>query len=191
MTRYHGISTETVKRFLIDAGAVYVNYGETSERLLGATRGGNQFVVEQDVKEIEMDGAKGPVKGARRIVEVRARIVANLLELTAENLKLALAGSNMADYPTSAGKTHDKITRNRDIVNSDYVTNVALVGNISGADNPFVGIIKNALAVENMELSTEAREEGVLEVTFEGHFDPSNLDAEPWEIRFPVIESGS
>jgi len=187
----HGITTETVKRFLIDAGAVYLNYEEADERLLGATRGGNQFVVEQDVREIEMDGAKGPVKGARRIIEVRAKIVANLLELTAENLQKILAGSTKEDYPSGEGKTHDKITRNTDISDSDYLVNVALVGQVSGSDNNFIGIIKNALATENMELSTEAREEGVLEVTFEGHFDPADLDTEPWEIRFPVIPSGS
>ncbi len=186
-----GITTQTLKRFLIDAGAVYLNYGETSERILGATRGGNQFVVEQDVKEIEMDGAKGPVKGGRRIIEVRARIVVNLLEFTADNLKLALAGSEITDYPSSLAKTHDSITRTRDIIDSDYIGNVALVGDIIGADSPFIGIIKNALAVENMELSTEAREEGVLEVTFEAHFDPDALEDEPWEIRFPIIESES
>ncbi|MHA1302194.1 MAG: hypothetical protein ACTSPI_00640 [Candidatus Heimdallarchaeaceae archaeon] len=191
MASIHGVTTETVKRFLIDAGAVYLNYDEADERLLGATRGGNSFVIEQDVKEMEMDGAKGPVKGARRIIEVRARITANLLELTADNIQKALAGSAAEDYPSAEGKTHDKITRVRDISDSDYLTNVALVGRISGSDNNFIGIVKNALAVENFELTTEPREEGVIEVTFEAHFDPSDLDSEPWEIYFPVIETAS
>jgi len=186
-----GITTQTLKRFLIDAGAVYLNYGEVDERLLGATRGGNSFVVEQDVKEIEMDGTKGPVKGARRIIESRAKITANLLEITAENLKVALAGSQKTDYPSSVAKTHDKITRSTEITDSDYIKNVALVGDVIGASNPFIGIIKNALAVENMELTTEPREEGVLEVTFEAHFDPEALEEEPWEIRMPIIESES
>src|SRR5690554_6860688 len=98
MARQHGITTETVKRLFLDAGAVYLNYGETEERLLGATNDGNTFTIEQDVREIEVDGARGPVKGLRRIVEVRAQIVANLLELTAENLKTALAGSRSEEH---------------------------------------------------------------------------------------------
>jgi len=42
---------------------------------------------------MEADGAKGPVKGMRRVEEVVATIRANMLELTAENLKRALAGA--------------------------------------------------------------------------------------------------
>ena len=37
MARYHGVTTETVKRLFVDAGAVYLNYDETDERLLGAS----------------------------------------------------------------------------------------------------------------------------------------------------------
>ena len=48
MARYHGVTTETVKRLFVDAGAVYVNYDEPDERLLGATRGGNTFTIEQE-----------------------------------------------------------------------------------------------------------------------------------------------
>lgn len=190
MARYHGVTTETVKRLFVDAGAVYLNYDETDERLLGATRGGNTFTIEQDVREIELDGARGPVKGLRRIIEVRAQIVANLLELTADNLKIALAGSTMEDYPDELEKTHDKITRKHTIEDSDYLKNVALVGEISGSQEPVICIVKNALADGNFSVNTADKDEAGLEITFTGHFDPENLDEEPWEIRFPKIGSG-
>ncbi len=188
MTKYHGVTTETVKRLFLDAGAVYLNYGETEERLLGATNDGNTFTIEQDVREIEVDGARGPVKGLRRIIEVRAQIVANLLELTAENLKTALAGSTMEDYPDGEEKTHDKISRKLTIADTDYIGNVALVGEISGSQEPVICIIKNALVDGNFNIDTADKEEAGLEVTFTGHFDPDEMDEEPWEIRFPVIE---
>lgn len=55
----HGITTKTVQNMLLDSGAVYINYGETTgERIIGATSGGNSFVVEREIKEIEVDGAK-------------------------------------------------------------------------------------------------------------------------------------
>lgn len=185
----HGITTETVHRFLVDAGAVYVNLGEPDERLLGATRGGNAFVVEQDVREIPIDGAKGPVKGARRVIEVRARITANLIEMTAENFRLALAGADRANYPPlPAPKTHDEITRSREVAADDYLTNVALVGRIAGQGQPFIGIIHNALADANLEITTSDRDEAGLQVRFTAHFDPAELEREPWAIRFPVEE---
>ena len=191
MARQHGITTETVKRLFLDAGAVYLNYGETEERLLGATNDGNTFTIEQDVREIEVDGARGPVKGLRRIIEVRAQIVANLLELTADNLKTALAGSTMEDYPDGEEKTHDKISRKLTIADTDYIGNVALVGEISGSQEPVICIIKNALVDGNLSIDTADKEEAGLEVTFTGHFDPADMDDEPWEIRFPVIGEGA
>ena len=191
MVQTHGITTETVKRFILDAGAVYLNLGEANEVLLGATRGGNVFLVEQDIRTMEVDGARGPVKGARRIIAVRARITANLLEIDADSLVKILPGSAKTDYPSAGAKTHDSIKRVRDIIDSDYLTNVAIVGKISGADEDFIGIVKEALSDENMELTTADKEEGVIAVTFTGHFDPANLSEEPWEIRFPLITEGS
>ena len=185
MTKYHGITTETVKRLFVDAGSVYVNYVEPDERLLGATRGGNTFTIEQDVREIEVDGARGPVKGLRRIIEVRAQIVANLLEMTAENLKAALAGATVEE-----NGTHDIITRKLTIKDSDYLKNVALVGEISGSQEPVICIVKNALADGNFSINTADKDEAGIDITFTGHIDPEYLDEEPWEIRFPKMAGG-
>lgn len=191
MKKTTGITRETVKRFMIDAGAVYLNYGEKDERRLGATRGGNSFNVEQEVKIIEIDGAKGPTKGARRVTEVTAQIIANLIEMTAENFRNAIAGADMEPYPDESAATHDSIRRTREIGDSDYIKNVALVGNISGTTTPIICIIENALADGNLELTTEDREEAGLEVQFTGHFDPEDMATEPWEIRYPKMDPNS
>ena len=185
----NGLTTETVERFVIDAGAVFINLGEVSERLLGATRGGNSFVIEQDIKLIEIDGVRGPTKGARRIVESTAKITANLLELTSANIMLSIAGSDATTFtdPTStpATNTHDEIRRTRNISNLDFIENVAIVGKVSGSEENIICIVYNALADEGFELSFEDREEGSLEITFTAHYDPADVNTEPWSIRFP------
>lgn len=192
MVRPHGVTTDTVKKFLVDAGAVYVDYGLGTERLLGATRGGNSFVVEQEIRIPEIDGAKGPVKGTRRVVAVNARITANLIEITADNILLMLPGAEKADYPTSIGKTHDKITRDAEIADTNYCTNIAIVGKISGSDENFIGIINNVINDGNLEVGMEDRNEAGIATQFTAHYLASDLDTEPWEIRFPVIvPSGS
>jgi hypothetical protein len=187
----HGITTDTTKRFAIGSGAVFLNLGVTGERLLGATRGGNTFTVEQEIKIIEVDGARGPLKGARRIIESTAKIKANLLELTTANLMLAMAGSTAVNWTDTtsapATNTHDEIRRVRNLSDLDYITNIAIVGKVSGTNENIICMVYNALSDEGLELAFEDKEEGVLEVTFTAHFDPTDLDTEPWGIRFPKL----
>ena len=190
--KVHGITTDTVKRFVIDSGAIYINYGVAgTERLLGATRGGNTFTIEQDIKVIEIDGTKGKMKGARRIVESNATITANILELTTANLMTAIAGSTSTTWTDTtsapATNTHDEIRRTRNLSDLDYITNIAIVGKVSGSAENIICIIYNALADEGFELAFEDRDEGALEVTFSAHYDPTTLDTEPWAIRYPKV----
>lgn len=180
-----GVTTETVDRFMVDAGAVYINLDEPDERLLGATRGGNTFMIEQDVYNPEIDNVPGALKGARRIIEVRPRLTANLLEISKDNLMIALVGSQSVEVQDSTAATGDKITRERNITVADYIKNIALVGTISGSGEPAIFKVFDALQDENFEIATENRGEGVLALTFSGHFDPANLNKEPWEIIFP------
>lgn len=183
MARNLGVTTETSKRMILDAGAVYVNYGEVDERLLGATREGSTFVVEQDIREIEIDGLRGPTKGFRRVIEEHVRLTVNLLEMTIENLELALVGSSS----TSDG-THDVLTRSLLMSDISYVTNIAIVADYSdGSGNPVIIIVKNPLMDGELNLSMTDREESATELQFTGHFDPAvSLDESPFEIRLPT-----
>ncbi len=182
-----GLTTTTVNNFLINSGALYVNLGLPDERLLGATRDGVTFTIEQDVAEIEVDGSPGPFMGGRRIIEVRPRIEATILEVTPENLQLALVGSSVGDYTEegATAATHNAITRNRGIQLSDYVANIAIVGQMSGSGENFIGIIYNAISDGEFGLETADSGEAGIELTLTGHFDPANMDQEPWEFRLP------
>jgi hypothetical protein len=189
MARKHGITTNTYKYFALDQAAAYKNYGGPGELLLGATRGGTSFAIEQDIREMEVDGAKGPVKGSKRIIAVRAIITANFIQLNPGLFQLALPGSGVADYPAAPEtKTHDSVTRALQIALTDYCTNIALVGECSGSSTGYIEcIVSNALVNDNLEMVFNPNDETVLAIKWVGHFDPSDLDTEPWEIRFPVI----
>mgnify|MGYP003146509261 CR=1 FL=1 len=181
-----GVSTNTTKRMVIDAGAVYADYGETNERVLGATREGASFVIEQDVREMPVDGVRGPLKGGRRIIAEHARITANLLEMTAENFQLALVGST-STLDDTATPSVDVVTRANDFpADSEYLVNVALVGRRQGTDQDVIFIIKNPISEGNFEIETSDDDEATLEVTFAAHFDPADVTTSPWEIRVPV-----
>lgn len=184
-----GLTANSPQSFVVDAGAVYLNYGLPTERKLGATRGGSTFVIEQEVRSVEVDGAKGPTMGTRRIVESIARINANLMELTTENIMLAIAAttSTPTNEDGTVGTTHDSIRRTREIGPTDYLENVAIVGNKGGTNENFVGLLYNVLADGGFSVEQNDRDEAVVEVQFTAHFDPADMTIEPWEIRNPIV----
>ena len=183
MARQHGITSTTYTKFSIDSGAVYKNYGEAGQALLGATRGGNTFSLESEYRVMEADGARGKVVGGRRITNVDAKITANFLEIDDAILELALTGATNTD-----NTTYKTMTRALTIATSDHVTNIAIVGELTGsASVPIVCMVKNAISDGGFELGFTDKDESVLSVEFSAHFDPSDLDTEPWEIQWPVV----
>ena len=186
----HEITKKTFERLLVDAGKVVFNYGIAGkERDFGATLGGNTFAIETEYKEITPDGARGKMKGGRRITNVAAALTTNMLEMTLENMKAAIPGSEITtETDPATNKQYRSLRRTRDIENQDYFENVALIGTLTGSGDPVVIIIYNAMNDENFELAREDKEESTTELVFSAHFDPDAMKAEPWEIRYPVIE---
>ena len=192
--RTTGITSSSLSNFVIDAGAVYINYGEVDERLLGATRGGNTFTIEVEMREMEIDGVRQAIKGTKRIINVVASLTVNLIELTAENLALALTGSTLGEYTQEPAvtPTHDTITRIREIGSMDYVKNVAVVGKVNNATENFIGILNNALSNGGLEIAMEDENEAAIELTFTAHINPDDIAddgsyPEAWEIRMPKV----
>jgi len=187
MTRRHGITADTYKRFIIDSGAVYTGYASMASlgTLLGATRGGSQFTIEQEIKDMEVDGARGPVKGSRRFTMVKASLTVNFIEHTLDNLKRLIVGSSSAVEQVN----YNAITRALALGDSDFLSNVAIIGEVSG-DTDALGIVLNDVIVDsNFELTFADKEEGVIAATFTAHYNTTDLaagtDTEPWSIIWP------
>lgn len=189
----HGITKETHKNILIDAGVVILNYGlgvELGERVLGATAGGNTFTVEREIRDMAegIDGSKGKTKGMRRVVAENAMLGTNLIELTLANMTLAMAGAIAAVQPADPTDLYqpEGYTEiiSSDIQDDTYIDNIALAGTLSSGD-PIIVIIYNALSDENFELGQTDKEESILAVTFSAHWDYEDENRPPWAIRYP------
>ena len=72
---------------VLDAGEVRVNFTSLASPglRLGATRGGSQFVVEPDMREMDVDGAPGAVMGAARITRVTAKLTCSFVEINEQS----------------------------------------------------------------------------------------------------------
>lgn len=178
-----GFSSDTPSRLVLDAGAVYKNVtyaaGDFTGTLIGATSGGNEFVFKQSLRKIEIDGAKGPVKGLEIIEKEEAELNINLKELTAENIALAIAGSAVDGTDT----TYDVITSKGKIELTDYLDSIAYVGRQSGTNKPVVIILENVLSMEGLSFKTEDNKEVVIPIKFAAHSDEADVQAGTLPVR--------
>lgn len=184
-----GYTANTPNRYLLDAGAIYksVTYdattGDFTGTLLGATSGGNEFAIEQEMREVEVDGLKGRGKGNTVITTENPSLLVNLKELTAQNVSLAIAGGNV----DTADTNYDIITSKGKIELNDYLDNVAFVGRLSGSSKPVVIVVENVISLEGLTLNTADDAEAVIPIRFQGHYSEGNVSdgSAPFKIYWP------
>jgi hypothetical protein len=165
--------------FILDAGAVYINYGQKNQMLLGATEGGNLFGVDQDYRYMSFDNVNSnQLIGAHRLTNCVPKIIANFIEINYRLLNIIMPGSNITF-------NSDLVTIKRalrKLINNDYIKNVAIVAEHGGTGCYIVFKILNVITIEDIQIPFEDSKESVIEVTFAGCFSENNYDTEPWEI---------
>ena len=191
---FSGFSAGTAKHLQLDAGAFLKNFDPAQDtwesakatKLIGATSGGGSFSAVPTVRRIEVDGVKGAVKGLETIDEWAVTLTANVKEITAESIKLAL-GAASYEVDSSSPANYTKITGNNQIQDADYLTNMAWVGRLSGSEKPVIIVVKNALSTNGLTISFADKAEGVIPVTITGHYTQDDLETPPFEIYYPDV----
>lgn len=195
-----GYTASTPKHYLINAGAIYKNLawnkaggtggkGQWEGELLGATSGGNKVTIEVNYRVIEIDGVFTPAVGQKILESQVAKIEANVKELTAENIRLAINGEIKEADGTNAPTGYKVISGKPKLENTDYIENLGIVGTMSGTNDPIIVIIDNALCTSGLDFETKDNEEAVISMTFEAHADEDKVDdlSLPCRIYFPNI----
>lgn len=192
-----GFTANTPKHYLIDAavvykGLTYAAVGGFTGTLVGATQGGVTVSIEQEYRHPEVDGTAvidGKVEGNVILQRAAASAVINLKEITADNLGLSLNTTPVNALETEAPTGYKKITTKRTVASGDYLTNLAIVGTISGSTQPIIAILDKPLCKGGVEIGTAENGETVLELTFEANATATQLASEefPWRILFPPI----
>jgi hypothetical protein len=190
-----GYSSTTAKQYLINAATVYteVTYEELSGftgTLHGATSGGVTVTIEQSYRDIEVDGTSHTkVKGNKVLESAFASATVNLKEITAESIRQSLNGEVTTADASMAPTGYKVITTKRYVEDTDYVANMAIVGTLSGTNEPVIVILDNVISTGGLEIATEDNNETIIEQTFEAHASVDQLDADefPWKILFPTV----
>lgn len=182
-----GITKQTTESLLLNAAVLYKGLKYDSEQkkwsgeLLGATSGGTKVNISSEYQEIEVDGAIVKVVGLTQKQGETGFIEANLVEVTADNLKMAIVGkeeeSDVEGYTLLKTKAL--------LEDSDYIENIAAVGTLSNGE-PIIVIMENMLCTSGLEIDTKNKENAVMKVTFECHagFEDDH-DTLPISIYYP------
>lgn len=190
-----GYSKETSKNYVINAATVYtgIEYDEAegfTGTLHGATSGGVTLTIEQEYRDVEIDGTSHmKVKGNKVLESATATVTANMKEITAETIRRSLNGAIAAAAITDAPTGYKVVTTKRYLDDADYINNIAVVGTLSGTNEPVIAILDNALCTSGLEMATEDNNETVIEQVYEAHASVDQLDADefPWRILFPTV----
>lgn len=178
-----GVRAGTHKNLLIGPGAIYKNFKSPSDlgTLMGATKGGNKVSIKQDWHNSEIDGALGPIKGARWLIGEEVELETNLLEYSLDNLKQQLPGAVI----DSTDADYDIISQTDDIGLVDYY-DVAIVGELIGKKKPIIFLVRNAVATEPLEVDTgTGKDDIVLKTKFVGHYTEEEPTTPPYKIYYP------
>jgi hypothetical protein len=163
------------------AGAADIVLGEgvfsIGATAIALTRGGGQFVVEREFREIPADGDFGPVKGRLTKVKSVAKLTMNALEILPANLPAMYAATSLS----TATPGHSILTGSEDIEDADYQTTVKWTGKTKGG-KAVVITLQNAINLENIDWSLVDKEELVAQLIYTATYDPSTRTTEPWSI---------
>lgn len=190
---FTGLTKETPKKLLLDAGAFFKNYDltksytENAGALIGATQGGGSFSAVPTIRKIEVDGAKGNVKQLQSIDGWAVTMTANVKEVTAENMALALGAATSEEAAEDGVIGSTKITGKSDFDAEDYLTNITWVGRLSGSNVPVIIVVKNAASLNGLSLTMTDKSEANIPLTITGHYDLDDLETPPFEIYYPSV----
>lgn len=194
--RYTGYTEKTMENRMTGAGAYFQNYDPMTDtftsavasgKLIGATKGGGNFVAKASIRPIEVDGIPGKVKGMEEIDSWDVDMTANILEITAETLKTALGAATISDVE---GKNYKKVLGKNTIDAEDYQDNITFLGTVSGFEDPVIVQVFNALSIDGLNVGTKDKDDAVVPVKWTGHYSDASLDNPPFAIWVPVKATG-
>lgn len=143
---------------------------------IAITRGGGQFVIEREYRDIEADGDRGPVKGRTVIDKSVPKLTINALSMLPEDF------TNYYPGMQSTTDTNTKVTGKTDISTEDYKT-VKWTGKTKQGKGVII-TLKNAINLENLDWTLQDKDEVIQALTYVGAYDEGAPETEPWDVEF-------
>lgn len=171
------LTQQQIENIQIDYGMVYVNFGESGERMLGPTRGGGTFTASKNLRDIEFDGRKGKTKGMQVVDEINAMLSVTNLDTSMESLALAMP------YATFDGTSITCTSQNIGVMpDSAYLINIAMFAKVIGGGYKKITLY-NAMSENDFSLAAAPKAEGEIAMEISAHWDPQDDTANLYKIE--------
>lgn len=191
----NGFTANTATNLQLDAGIFVRGLADpstfngtvtTPAKTIGATSGGGSFTAIPTFRNIfeDLDGARGVYKGGQVIDSWEIKLTTTIKEMTAENLKLALAA---ADTTAASSGKYDTTVARLEVKEEDYLDNFCFIGTINGQDTPVIVEMKNVLNMNGLNLTVADKSTGSVSLELQAHFDLSKPDEVPFKIYTPKV----
>ena len=190
----NGFTPQTAQNLQLDAGIfvrgltnpeTFNGTVTTPAKTIGATSGGGSFTAVPTFRNIfeDLDGARGVYKGGQVIDNWEIKMSVTIKEMTAENLKLALAAADTV--VAQEEEKYDVTTARLEVKDEDYLDNLCFIGTINGQDTPVIIEMKNVLNMSGLNLTVADKATGSVSLELQAHFDLSKPDEVPFKIYTP------
>lgn len=173
------LTKEQVENIQIDYGIVFVNYGETDQVQLGPTRGGGQFQVTKNIRDIEYDGRKGKTKGMQVVDEINAQLTVTHLDASLETLKLAMP---YAEYDELTSKITCGSAALGILPDTAYLKNVTMFAKLVGGGYKKITLY-NAMSEADFSLTAAPKAEGEMPLEVYAHWDALDDAVDLYDIE--------
>ena len=186
-----GYTKTSSENFMINAGTIAINVEWDDETKsftgtpLGATTDGTKVNIEQKYRKIAVDGTSHvDVQGLWVLDEAHATVGAKLKELTASNIALGLNGTSKK---STEYEGYTEIESKRYLTEGDYIKNMAIIGKLTGSDEPIIILLDNVLTTSAFALETKDGDEASIdyEGTANASFEQLQNNKFPWKILHP------
>jgi hypothetical protein len=172
---------------ILGDGIFSVGASSTAAVAIALTRGGGNFSVEREYRQIEADGDYGPVKGRIRIIKETAKLNLKGLEIvpaTGEDYHPGLSASATSGSTTSTWTSRSFTTN---ITTEDY--QYCLWTGYNKAGRQILIALENAINLENLNWDLIDKEEIINELTYTATYLETARNTAPWKILFTTTSS--
>lgn len=160
-----GLTQKQLESIQIDYGILYANYGGQGAVRIGPIRGGGEFTVSAEIRDIEYDGSKGKTKGVQVIDELNAMLKFSLMDTTLATLaKLMPYGAYDEDTKAITAAKLGVIPA------SSYLENLTMFAKTIGGAYKKITLY-NAMNEANFVLPAAPKGEGVIPMEVHAHWD--------------------
>ena len=173
------LTTAQIEKIQIDEGVIYLDYGETTERVLAPTRGGGEFSATVTIRDIEFDGRSGKTAETQVIEEQAANLKVTSLCMSQDELKLAIPGCRVTGTGDAAVI---KNPLNGVIAAEAYLKNVTMFCKTIGGEYKKITLYK-PMNEAGLTVKATPKGEGELALDFSAHYGKDELNGDLWQIE--------